>query len=306
MKAVFEQISTGAKTSFIHKYLELPAFDAPYHFHPAYELTWICKGKGIRYVGRNAQSFLDGDLVFLGANLPHCWINPGADETVSAHVIQFEENFLGKDFFGIPEMQVVKKLFEKSKSGLSVEGAVKNQIQEKILQLAKSNPIERITGILEILTLLGTSEDLKPLDVMVSRLSDDLPETARFNQVMSFLIENFKNNIELEQIADIAHLSPTSFCRYFKGIMQKTFTEVLLEFRIQHACQQLSNTDLPISQIAFESGFEDLPYFNRKFKKMTGTNPLGFRKENKLKKQLPKPAGRGVFFSDSMETKRLT
>ena len=286
MKAVFEQISTGLKSSFIHKYLELPAFDSPYHFHPAYELTWICRGKGIRYVGRTAQAFIDGDLVFLGANLPHCWINQGQEDQVSAHVIQFEENFLGKEFFTIPEMALVKKLFEKAKSGLSVEGSSKNQIQEKILRLAKSNPTERISLLLEVLTILSVSEQVLPLDVVSSKLTHDLPETSRFNQVMSFLIENFKNDIQLEQIADIAHLSPTSFCRYFKSMMQKTFTEVVLEFKIQHACQQLSNTELPISQIALDSGFDDLPYFNRKFKRMTGTNPMAYRKESKLKKSL--------------------
>jgi len=284
MKAVFEKISTGPKTSFIYKYLELPNFDAPYHFHPAYELTWICQGKGIRYVGRNAQTFVDGDLIFLGANLPHCWINQGLEDQVSAHVIQFEEHFLGKDFFSIPELELVKKFFDRAKSGFSVESESKNQIQGKILKFSTSNPVERIPILLEILVILSQSTEITALDSFNLKLTQDLPETNRFNKVMSFLIENFKNDIQLEQIANIAHLSPTSFCRYFKGIMQKTFTEVLLEFRIQHACQQLSNTELPISQIAFECGFADLPYFNRKFKKMTGTNPMGFRRKYRAEK----------------------
>ena len=284
MKAVFEQISTGAKTSFIHKYLELPTFDAPYHFHPAYELTWICKGKGIRYVGRNSQSFVDGDLVFLGANLPHCWINQGLEDHVSAHVIQFEEHFLGKDFFSVPELEPIKKFFERAKSGFLVEGGSKVNVEEQILKLSTCNPMERISVLLKILIILSQSAEVTPLDSFNLKLTHDLPETDRFNKVMAFLIENFKNDIQLEQIAEIAHLSPTSFCRYFKGIMQKTFTEVLHEFRIKHACQQLSNTELPISHIAFDSGFQDLSYFNRKFKKMTGTNPLGFRRKNKPQK----------------------
>jgi AraC-like DNA-binding protein len=284
MKTVFEQISLGLRSSFIHKYLELPAFDSPYHFHPAYELTWICRGNGIRYVGRTAQSFVDGDLVFLGANLPHCWINQSQEELVSAHVIQFEENFLGKDFFSIPEMSLVKKLFEKAKSGLMVVGPAKKQIQEKILHLAKSDPAERISALIDILILLSFAEQVLPLDVDSSKLTHDLPETSRFNRVMSFLIENFKNDIQLEQIAAIAHLSPTSFCRYFKGMMQKTFIEVVLDFRIQYACKELLNTELPVSQIALDSGFGDLPYFNRKFKKMTGTNPLTYRREAALRK----------------------
>lgn len=278
MKAVFEQVSAGPRTSFIHKYLDLPAFDAPYHFHPAYELTWICRGKGMRYVGRGSEAFSDGDLVFLGSNLPHCWINQDTTEGVSAHVIQFEEDFLGRDFFSLPEMEAVKRLFEKSKAGLSVTGTTRLAVQERIGKFPSANPIERIAGLLEILGILGQSDELQPLDGVFVQLHGDMPETVRFNKVMSYLIAHFREDIKLEQIADIAHLSPTSFCRYFKGMMQKTLSEVVLEFRIRHACQLLANTQLPISQVAFESGFQDLPYFNRKFKQMLGVNPKAFRK----------------------------
>lgn len=91
------------------------------------------------------------------------------------------------------------------------------------------------------------------------------------------MIENFKEEISLEQIANIADLSPTSFCRYFKNITKKTFVEVLIEFRLQYACQLLHKTDLTIQQVAFESGFGDVPYFNKLFRKHKHLTPKEWR-----------------------------
>ncbi|MBC6367666.1 AraC family transcriptional regulator [Algoriphagus sp. AK58] len=290
MKAVFEYIHSKPNTSFIYKYLKLPSFDAPYHFHPEFELTWIEKGEGMRYVGRNAQPFLAGDLVFLGSNLPHCWINRPHEELVAAHVIQFHGDFLGKDFFNLPEMESVRKLFTKSHSGLMVTNTTKHLVGERILRLPNQTPLQQITGIVEILGILSQSQDLVPLDHSFEKIIVDLPHTERFNRIISFLIQNFKKEIRLNQMAEIAHLSPAAFCRYFKGVMQKTLMEVVLEFRIQHACQLLASSDYPISQVALESGFEDLPYFNRKFKKMVGVNPMAYRRKSKLEKYPPNPS----------------
>ena len=278
MKAIFEQVSANPRSSFIHKFLEAPSFDAPFHFHPQLEITWIMKGSGMRYVGSSVQEFKEGDLVLLGSNLPHCWINQKNQETVAAHVIQFEQHFLGKDFFKLPEMAWINQLMEQSKSGFLVANPTRKIIQDKIHLLSISPPLQRITCLLEILEEIAHSEDLTPLDESMVKLNRDLPQTERFNQVISYLIQNYKQEIHLEQMAELVHMTPSSFCRFFKGIMKKTLIEVVLEFRIKHACHLLATTDLTISQVAIESGFGDLPYFNRRFKKMMGSNPSKFRR----------------------------
>jgi AraC-like DNA-binding protein/mannose-6-phosphate isomerase-like protein (cupin superfamily) len=283
MKAIYEQVSATPKTSFIHKFLEVPSFDTPFHFHPQLELTWIVKGSGIRYVGRSVLEFAAGDLVLLGPNLPHCWINQKTEENVTAHVIQFERHFLGKDFFKLPEMTEINALFDRSKSGFLISNPTRKIIQEKIIRLSLSPPVQKISCLLEILQELANSTNLNSLDESIVDLNRDLPQTARFNQVISYLIQNYRQEIKLSQVAELVHMTPTSFCRYFKGIMKKTLVEVLLEFRIKHACQLLATTDYGIGQIASESGFSDLPYFNRQFKKLIGSNPMAYRKALKTK-----------------------
>ncbi len=278
MKAVFEQLNTEESSSFILRQFDVPRFDAPFHFHPEYELTLILKGEGQRYVGQQVQEFFAGDLVFLGSNLPHCWINqPIENENASAIVIQFGELFLGKGIIDMPEMQQVKVFLEKSKSGFEIVGKTKEILSEKIVAMQNKTALQKIVGLLEIFDILSNSTETMTIADFFFEHQYNKSETARFQKIFSYLIENFKEEISLEQIANIADLSPTSFCRYFKNITKKTFVEVLIEFRLQYACQLLNKTDLPIQQIAFESGFGDVPYFNKLFKKHKNLTPKEWR-----------------------------
>jgi len=278
MKAVFEQLNTEQSSSFILRQFDVPKFEAPFHFHPEYELTLILKGEGQRYVGQQVNEFIAGDLVFLGANLPHCWVNqPIENENVSAIVIQFGASFLGKGVGDLPEMQKVKIFLEKSKSGFEIVGKTKEKLAEKIILLQHKSPLKKIAGLLEILDILSQTTEIFTIDDFFFEHQYNQSETARFQKIFSYLIENFKEDIKLEQIANIADLSPTSFCRYFKNITKKTFVEVLIEFRLQFACQLLNKTDLPIQRVAFESGFGDVPYFNKLFKKHKNVTPKEWR-----------------------------
>ncbi len=278
MKAVFEQLNTEQSSSFIFRQFDIPKFDAPFHFHPEYELTLILKGEGQRYVGQQVNEFFAGDLVFLGTNLPHCWVNQSLEnENVSAIVIQFGELFLGKGILELPEMKKVKAFLEKSKSGFEIVGITKEVLTEKIIALQHKTSLQKIAGLLEIFDTLSNSTEIITIDDFFFEHQYNQSETARFQKVFSYLIENFKEEISLEQIANIADLSPTSFCRYFKNITKKTFVEVLIEFRLQYACQLLHKTDLTIQQVAFESGFGDVPYFNKLFRKHKHLTPKEWR-----------------------------
>jgi len=278
MKAVFEQLNTEQSSSFILRQFDVPKFEAPFHFHPEYELTLILKGEGQRYVGQQVNEFIAGDLVFLGANLPHCWVNqPIENENASAIVIQFGELFLGKGVNNLPEMQKVNAFLEKSKSGFEIVGKTKEMLTQKVKGLQHNNPLQKIAGLLDIFDILSQSNEIITIDDFFFEHQYNQSETARFQKIFSYLIENFKEKITLEQIANIADLSPTSFCRYFKNITMKTFVEVLIEFRLQYACQLLNKTDLPIQQVAFESGFGDIPYFNKLFRKYKNATPKEWR-----------------------------
>jgi AraC-like DNA-binding protein len=79
-------------------------------------------------------------------------------------------------------------------------------------------------------------------------------------------------------------MTPQAFCKYFKKISRKTFIEVVNDYRIDFAMQELVHTNKPVTQIGFESGFNDISNFYKTFKDRRQVSPLSYR--NLFVKQL--------------------
>lgn len=279
MRAVFEKIDPEQSSSFTIRSIAVPVFDAPFHFHPEYELTWIISGEGQRYVGSQIDDFQAGDLVLLGENLPHCWLNQYTEGTTAqAIVLQFRGDCWGKDFGHLPEMKAIHTLLQQSSAGFQITGSTQSRITSLMQRMLQASATEKLLGLLHILHELSNSNELHSIDYSFPTQPSNQTDIIRFQKVFSFMIEHFKEDLSLEAVAHIAHLSPTSFCRYFKAITQKTFIEMLHEFRLHHVCQLLQKSDLPIQQIAFDAGFNDIPYFNKLFRKKYGITPNDYRK----------------------------
>lgn len=261
-----------------HKY-----FYNPLHFHPELELTCIIESHGTRFVGDSVENFDAGDLVLVGAYVPHCWKNHPdyfkSDSKLQAIAIvaQFTEDFAGR-LFQIPEMTEIKNLFDKAKYGLKITGKTKEEIVRMMLALAELSGFEKVRQLLEILNVLSNSKELTSLSREIHNLRTITEETARLNRVYQFAMNNYLRHISLGEIADIANMSGTAFCRYFKKHTRKTFSNFMNEIRISHACKILTDSDLPVSQVAFDAGFSNISNFIRQFKRVKGIAPLKFRK----------------------------
>jgi AraC-like DNA-binding protein len=273
LKAVYEHILKDQNKSVAYRTFELPTFDSPFHYHPEYELTYIVKGDGLRYIGSRIDEFTEGELVLLGPNLPHCWSSRPMSEgdNVKAFVIQFNDAVIKDTFLQLPEFESLNRLLRASRSGIVFD---KHDFNNYWKDLSKLNAARQFLKLVEI--LLELSE--KSYEFLLSDIYEEDKDQQRFQAVFSYIIEHFRENISLEQVADIAHLSPTSFCRYFKRLTGKTMLEVILEYRLKAASQLLLHTSKRINEIALASGFEDIPYFNRAFKKWQGESPKVFRR----------------------------
>ncbi len=281
MRATYEQLNETAECSFLYRQFAQPRLDAPFHFHPELELTLVLEGSGRRLVGRQVSNYEAGDLVLLGPNLPHTW---SGNETASSQemsrsiVIQFKEHFAGAHFWDIPEMAAINTLFQKAQSGIWIKGKTRDWVAEKMTIGSNLPPFQKILQLIEILHGIAISEETEQLDVQFSHFMPTSMESERFQKVYTYLIDHYQEEISLETIAVVANLTPTSFCRFFKKIARKTFVDALTEFRVKHACQLLSATEKPISDICFESGFGNISYFNKEFKKSLGRSPMRYRK----------------------------
>ncbi|MHA8053103.1 AraC family transcriptional regulator [Aquirufa sp. Wall-65K1] len=288
MKASLEHLAKSTEDlSFEIKEVKQARFDAPYHFHPELELTLIIAGEGKRFIGNQISDFSAGDLVLLGSNLPHCWQNHRKDwltedvdpDAAQALVIHFSADFLGETFLNKKESMAIKSLLERAKLGFSIQGSTQEKIAREMLLLKELAPFPRLLNFLQILHILSTqTADLQPIESSESNYTLSTVDLERINRVYAYVIANYTHEVHLDEVAHLANMTETAFCRYFKKVTQKTFVELVTEFRIKHACQLLRSTSKPMIEICFESGFGNLSHFNKQFKHWMKMPPLQYRK----------------------------
>jgi AraC-like DNA-binding protein/quercetin dioxygenase-like cupin family protein len=278
MRARLEQLSHRQNgQSFLCYRVSVPRAEFLWHYHPEYELTYIEKGKGKRLVGDSYENFEPGDLVLLGPLLPHTWVSEkGKNERCEAIVIQFSSAFIDT-VLQFPEMAVIKKLLAASALGLHFKTVNEPSTIEAIQKMACCNGIEAFALFIKILHGLSQYKSQALATGLFKPLKGNEDE-QRINKVLMYVQNNFKKSLSLAKAANLVHLSQSAFCKFFKLASGKTFSGYLNEIRIAHACQLLTETDKPISEIAFASGFESLTYFNRVFLKVKSCRPSYYRK----------------------------
>ena len=286
MKATYQKILLSEGSSFVATRLILPRFHSEYHFHPEYELKYVIESKGKRFVGDTIENFQEGDLILLGPNIPHYWKNDAIHDQSDlmqskAVVVMFSEDFLGKEFFSIQEMLPIHELLKKSQAGLVFPTATDSKIPQMLDELTREKGPKRIILMLEILSELSKSESRKLLTEEFSSgtpfLDANSPSFVRLQKVHHYVIKNFHVPLQIEDIAQIANMTPHAFCKYFKKSTKKTFMTFLNELRVCHAKKLLMENRIPISQICMESGFNNISNFNRQFKTGTNMTPSDFR-----------------------------
>lgn len=279
MKATLEQITGKEQSSLTITNLDRECFDGPYHYHHELELTWIRSGNGKRIIGSNISDYDQNDLVLVGSDISHCWKSsdnkPGIRS--KAIVVQFSKEFLGSALVDVPELRHINSLIETLNSGIIINGETKKIVISKMKLLIKADRIERLMKFIEILDEISRSAETISVGALTDKLKYPTVEKDRFQRIYSYLINNYQKELNLKDIASLANMTPPAFCRYFKTIARKTFTEVVIEFRINHACHQLKSSDESISQVCFDSGFGNLSHFNKTFKSKTGYSPLQYR-----------------------------
>lgn len=283
MKASLEKIEPGFGSSFtMRKFTDIQYCKAPHwHFHPEYEIVYISNGKGKRHIGDHISFYKEGDLIFLGPDLPHFGFTEELHEEHVEVVVQMKEDFLGKDFLQKPEMRAIHQLFEKSKLGLSFFGETKHIVGERLVKMDGENNFDRLLNLLQVLQIMAQSGEYEILNANGLAFEVNAQDHERMEVIYTYVESQFQNPIKLQEVADNVNMTVPAFCRYFKKLTQKTFTQFVNEFRIAHACRLLSDDHLSIAAVSYESGFNNLSHFNKQFKIITSESPREYRKNLK-------------------------
>jgi AraC-like DNA-binding protein len=239
-------------------------------------------GSGKRQIGSHISYYQHGDLILIGSNLPHCGFTDSLTDNDKETVIQFSPDFLGKNFWELPEMRNIKVLLERAKKGIVFQGEDKIMIGEKIEALSSLTNYKRLLGLLDVLNMLENAKDFTLLNAEGFVLDTELEDNNRINVIFNFVKNEFKRNITLEEIANLVSLTVPAFCRYFKKTTGKTFVQFVNEYRLVHAAKLLHQKQISITDVCFESGYNNFSHFNKQFKKFTGKSPSVYRNEIKF------------------------
>jgi len=276
-------------SSFLYNNWHCDYFDKPWHFHEEYELVMIEKSCGKKFIGDKVTDFEDGDLMLIGPKIPHFFRNnaeyykQSGKLEASSIFIHFTKDCLGKNFFDLPEMKLVQKLLEHSYYALEIQGTIKPYVMNRLRDMCSESAPQRLVSLLDILVKLSESNEVNP--VLSSRFKeskyavvDSGKDSDRMSIILEYITKNFNREIYVNEIAAKLHMCNASFSRYFKHHTRKTFSDYVTELRISHACKLLMMDDQSISQVSFDSGFENLSNFYKHFRRITGVIPKEYRK----------------------------
>jgi AraC-like DNA-binding protein len=276
MKVEYEKISpdTGSSFRLIHWKSENDRYF--WHYHPEYEIVFVRKGSGKLHIGEHLKNYEEGELVFIGPDLPHTGFGYGVIGEHEEIVVQLREDFLGEEFMQKPELQHIRKLFERAKQGLSFQGKSRKIVASKLQKMLTFSHFERLVELLNIFDILATTNEFSVLNSADKRFDFNHKDEDRINKVYEYVEQNYQKNIDIQVVADLANLTIPSFCRYFKKISHITYTDFVNEYRINQACRLLFENK-PIADICFEVGFNNISHFNKTFKQLKGLSPREYK-----------------------------
>lgn len=268
---------TGS-TSFLFDHVKICVKEQiTLHRQDTWELSYIVCGSGTRIIGDKIEAFTKGEVVLIPPQIAHCWsfdeFDVDDDNKIENITIIFEHDFLLRIANSFPEMSESISPIIESKDAVSFGGNTLIKLQSLLQSMVAMGSAERLSLMLQVLQQISESVGSKSIGL----LSIENKQTKRMQKLLLYIMNNYQHPITLDEVAYQVGLDRSSFCVFFKKITGESFITYLTKYRLEIACQMLDISDLNISEICYASGFRDIPYFNRVFKKMKGTTPSCYK-----------------------------
>lgn len=277
MKVLPFQIPKPTKDALIYQEDYEYIFYDKFHQHQEIQLSYIIEGEGTLIIGDTISNYKKGDILAIGGNLPHVFKSE-SNSAIKSHMLSlfFTRKSFGSDFFELEELSEVTTFFNRVENGFKALSNIK-QLKNKFLSLKESNKLERFVIFLQILRLISKAKK-QTLSSFVYEKNYSTHEGKRMQDVMSYTMNHYHQNISLNTISEVASMTKNAFCKYFKKRTNKTYVQFLNELRIENASKLLLNkNELSISEVAFQCGFGNLSNFNRQFKTFKQETPSQYR-----------------------------
>lgn len=280
MEPDLEVVQIGKGESFKAWSHGYPFRTVRWHFHSEYEIHLVVATRGRYFVGDFIGEFEPGNLVLTGPNLPHNWVSDVPEATsvpLRCKIIQFSQEFIDGAITLLPELSALQRLLDDSTHGLLFSSGTARDVAPSMDELLTAKGIRRLELFLGVVRILADARNVKQL-ASASYMPDPSGYmSASMNKVLAFIRENLTGRFSEADLAAIAGQSPTTFSRAFKRHTGMSLVQYANRMRINLACQLLSDSDTPITDICFDVGFSNLSNFNRRFRAQKGMPPSRFR-----------------------------
>jgi AraC-like DNA-binding protein len=280
-RTAFELVASDPACPLTLLDVRADSFTYPMHYHPELELTLIIQGHGQRFVGDSIQPFEPGDLVFVGANTPHCWQSDHRfGHAVRALVLQFPENILGEDFMARPLGRPLRELFDRARRGLTFSEEICVRTRERINAMFQPTQthLSRLGLLLHVFSDFQNEEQQSVLGLGTAPSATSPQAQALLERVLNYIEQNLERDMTQREVAKMAGLSTAGFSRFFSRNLGKTFVTYIAELRVKRACELLLDNEHSIADVARLSGFHNLANYNRRFFRFKGMTPSSYRR----------------------------
>lgn len=258
-------------------------FDYPLHKHKELEINYVEGGNGLmRIVGDSVEPVQDLDLAIVGSGLEHQWAEPQGFEEHEMHeiTIHFSRSLLGEELLANQYFKGINMLFQRSQRGMCFSQAAVARVKGKLWQMANMEPgFARFMLLLEVLHELSETDDFRLLASEEFSHSAIPSDNQRIRLVLEYINKHFREEIRLQDLADLVCMTPTSFSRFFNLRTHMSVSDYIIECRLGYATRQLVDSVQTVLEICYDSGFNNVSNFNRIFKKRKGYTPTEFRRQ---------------------------
>jgi len=278
----YELMDDHNGNSLIYREHGFPCPLVRWHNHKEYQLHLIVASSGKVFIGDYVGNFGPDSLFLTGPHLPHNWISQVEDGEV-VHTRDMLVNFTDELFEAgngvFSELRQLAPMFERARYGIEFRcPRTIRQARELMQQVADSEGVTRLGYFLIMLELLARCDDYQLLSGATSAQLGDEHHADRTNLAVNYIFEHYMRELPLEEVAAHLGMKPTYFSRFFKRATGRCFVEFVNSLRISKSCELLVESDKPVTDVCFESGFNNLSNFNRRFQQLKGMTPSRYRR----------------------------
>lgn len=266
--------------SFYYDHVHLrPEEQIGLHSQSTWELSYIITGNGVCRFGKSVSNFSSGEVVLVPPELPHCWTFDGKtvdkEGKIENITLAFNPDFLYRMASAFYETQSLIEQLATLDGALRFTKAAAAPLMHIMDNMKSQSDAERLSGLVSLIILLAENMNQTETIGKIDKTSDT---EKRLKEIETYINCNFKRDIAIEDIARHVGMNRSSFCTFFRKAKGMTFVTYLNTFRLEIACGLLRQGKDSIAEVCYRSGFRDIPYFNRVFKRMKGMTPSEYRK----------------------------